>query len=478
MRRIDFIGNSNSYPLMILHGMRALGVDAHLHLIHEGPLNAPENLYPQYADQYPDWIHDWRSPDMLSHSPERIAAVRAATRGADALVLNNDAVFLGAEETRPYFCILTGSDLLIYADPQMCRSALDAKIPQPACFPAVAYKCRWIIFLMQQRSAIRSASGYCFFPKGTIARGDALLDNLGAAPELRISFLISDMDNLPGSPQPENALLRIVCTARLTWDKSAPPFHTDLDYKGTDLLLKGFARFLQSGRRAELRLFRKGCHIKETEALLKSLGITDAVQWQAEMTQHDFLRQLEHADIVVDSLSDSHIGMAAADAMSIGRPVLCNSPDHALWDLKEAFPCCHARTEEAVYEWLVKLHDRPSLRKEIGDKSREFASRHFSNHKAASRVLDALRTPRPEPLEALVYEKLMASDCFGAIEKLMKDSETARAFNALLSSKNVDLPRLHDLLGRSSLARTAIRLMLHIEPGARKLYKLLSARSR
>ncbi|MDR3362255.1 MAG: glycosyltransferase [Desulfovibrio sp.] len=393
--RIDIIGNANNYPLALVRGLRGLAFDAHLHLTMSGMLNAPENRYSAYADTYPEWIHDWRGlGDTLWSSPAMMEAVRRESAAADALVLNYDAVSLGATEARPYFCLLTGTDLMVFADPHELKNEIrppDASVLEH--YPNRAYVRNWVEFCLRQRSAIRQAEGYSFFPRGCFPQADEVLVSLGAFPERQHSFLLTETDELTFCPPRVGDRLRIILGARLTWDRTAKPYRTELDYKGSDIFLRGFADFIRQGGKAEARLFRKGDHVRQTEELANELGLSAFVRWSDELNQKEFLEALRVADVMVDQIGKSHIGMGVVDSMSLGRPVIASAPDYKAWNWPCPLPICHADNAEDVCAWLDKLASNPALRGEIASRSRTFAEGHFSPGSVASRVAASLRQP-------------------------------------------------------------------------------------
>jgi len=356
-------------------------------------LNAPENRYPMYADAYPEWIHDWRNlSDTLWSSPAMIEAVRQGSASADALILNYDAVSLGATETRPYFCLLTGTDLVYYADPRAIKGEfVPPDISVLEHYPNRAYVRNWVEFCLRQRSAIRQAEGYSFFPRGHFQQADEVLTSLGASPERQLSLLLSETDELAFSPSQPGDCLRVIYGARLTWDRTAKPSWSDLDYKGSDTFLRGFADFVQQGGMAELTLFRKGAHVRQTEEMVGALGISASVRWSDELNQQDFLDALRAADVVVDQIGKSHVGMVVTDSMSLGRPVIATAPNYKAWNWPTPLPICHADNAEDVAVWLNKLASNPVLRDEIASQARNFAEEHFSPSSVARRLVASLR---------------------------------------------------------------------------------------
>lgn len=422
--RIDVVGNANNYPLMVARGLRELGYDAHVHLTMRGQLNAPENRYAEYAGGYPPWIHDWRAlGEPLWYTPKMLAAVREESRAADALIYNYDAVFLGAEETRPSFCLLTGTDLLEFANPGKTESELILAPSNVSYWANRRYIQRWIDFCLRQRAAIRQAEGYSFFPRGLLEPADRILDSLGADPARQISILLSETGQLPFLAPQKRDGLTLLLSARLTWDRSAGKQWTSQDYKGTDIVLRGYAKFLSAGGKAVLTICRKGEHIPETERLAQELGIAEELEWHDELSQQDFLEAMKNADVVIDSIGEAHIGMGAVDAMSLGRPVIASAPQAALWGWPEDIPICNARSADEVAAWLEKLASDFGFRTKLAREGRRFAEANFSPRNAAARILDTLGRPVPKP-EGSLYRALSLCGVYdGEEDRLRAEAE-------------------------------------------------------
>lgn len=405
--RIDVIGNANNYPLALVHGLREIGFDAHLHLTMPGELNAPENRYAAYAHGYPDWVHDWRElGDALWCSSPMMKAVRKEAETAAALVLNYDAVSLGAEESRPYFCLLTGTDLLCFADPQKVRTQF---VPHDRAtlnhYPNRAYARSWIEFCLRQRSAVRHAQGYSFFPRGTLPSADEILESIGAAPERQLSLLITEVDAATPPVRRRVGPLQVLVGARLTWDRTSKPLQTELDYKGTDIILRGVAEFINHGGQADVLLFRKGVHIRQTEDLVKNLELSAYVHWRDEMRQIEFLNAVRNADIVVDAVGGAHIGMVTVDAMGAGKPVIATAPDFVAWNWPEPLPICNVHTASDIAVWLKKMATDPDSAMQIAVREKAFAEKYFSIQQAARRVITSLRRAA-QHRESILFQTL------------------------------------------------------------------------
>lgn len=408
--RIDVVGNANNFPLMLVHGLRKIGYDAHLHLTMQGQLNAPENRYPYYAGNYPEWIHDWRHfKYSLWYDEDMTQTVLDACRSADVLVLNYDAVNLGVYAQKPFFCLLTGTDLLTHADPDSFLESIKLN-PNPEQWDIInrSQARQAAEFCLRQREAIHMASGYSFFAYGLLPEAEKLLDGIGAKQEFRASLLMTEVDELTFEPRTRNtdAPLNIIMGSRLNWDKTSKPKLTDLDYKGNDIFIRAFARFIKAGHKATLTLFRKGMHIAQTESLINALGIADNINWHEECSQTDFLNAIRSSDIMADAIGEAHIGMVALDSMTIGRPVIASAPNYKPWGWDRPIPLCHSVNEEDVLNWLLKLAEDKNFYDKIALDARKFAEDNFSPEFAARKVLAKLSSGRPPDSEAKLFDIL------------------------------------------------------------------------
>lgn len=392
---IVVFGNTNNYPLRLVQALRELGHDATLIVDRKEPLHRPESLLPEYASGYPEWIVDFShlsEDDYVGPSP-RIAQVVSMMESADGLILNSIGPSLLPFVDRPAISFLTGSDLNYYAnfdtvgnraqgyDPAFRRSAaarLDARL--------------WTNFIQRQREGILRSIAVSYFHRGMIPVDDALLESIGVSDEQRMFiYMCRDLPEPPPPARNERPIL--FCGTRLTWKKPIPPGVSPLDYKGTDVMIRGVALFREkTGMDFHLRIFEKGLHIKETHELARELGLDDCITWLPEIPIRDFYKELERADICFEQLGESCVGMVGLDAMAMGKPVIANAHP-AIWrqHLGREWPICHALTPEEVCKHLESLVPNPRPRSEIGKQSSVFVRRHFSPQANARQCLDRLK---------------------------------------------------------------------------------------
>lgn len=403
--KIGFFGNTNNYPFMLARAFRRLGHDVRFVVNRPDALHRPESRYADIPRRYPDWIHD-ASPldtiDVVLPTPKR-ARVLELLQDCDAVILNELGPALLPKLRRPAIVLLTGSDLEYYADPRSLESYRRSNRIMPV------WK-RWILELLlnrtirAQRNGIRLAETINYFGRGLVPDGDRLLEDIGVNTSRRVFFMMTDVDELTYTRPPKNGQIRVFCATRLTWKKPIAPGRCELDYKGSDIMIRGLAMFLhKTSVPLDIRLVRKGMHVRETEQLIDEEGIGRYVTWKEEMTQSAVLDEFRAADIVFEQLGQSVVGMAGLDAMAVGRPVIANGRSEIMEAAIGApSPICQACTPEEVCGQLERLVFDEAEREHVGRASRAYVERYFSADRAAKLCLERLQVSDLMPANALV----------------------------------------------------------------------------
>jgi glycosyltransferase involved in cell wall biosynthesis len=385
--KIGLFGNTNNYPFILAEALRALGQDAVLILTSKELLHRPDSLVPKFRSGYPDWIvdaSDLQELDYLFSSPN-LKPVIDRLSACDALLLNYVGPSMLQMLQRPAIALLTGSDLDHYADPDMVTARTQAWDPAyKASREGESYTHLLEDFIQRQRWGIQNAIAVRYFPRGLVPAGDRLLDELGVADNERI-FLAAVDQRVKWVSAPHNQPLRIFCATRLTWKLPVEIGRSTLDYKGSDIMIRGLAIFYRTtGTRLDIQLVRKGLHVKELEALIAEEGLADQVTWSDEMSLTETWDRFAISDIVFEQLSDSAIGMAGLDAMATGRPVIGNARRNMFEiEFGEAPPICQAKTSEEVSAQLKRLVSSREERERIGAAGRRYVEKHYNPLRAA-----------------------------------------------------------------------------------------------
>ncbi|HKS58444.1 MAG TPA: glycosyltransferase [Steroidobacteraceae bacterium] len=389
--KIGFLGNTNNYPFALATALRDLGHEIVFVVDRAEPLHRPESVDPGLRGAYGDWLHDvapLRVRDALlpTHKNRRVIAL---LRDVDALVLNGSGPSFWPALRRPAIVILTGSDLDLYGDARALRSAVRSSrrvLVAALRHPLVAR------FGQLQRAGISGALAVEYSFPGMLPHGDALLQKLGVASDQRRCYMLTDLAALLPQPQPNNERLRIFSATRLNWVQPMPPGSSVLDAKGTDVMLRGIARWLErTGREVEVRLVKKGLHVAETIECVRALGLERRITWLEQMPLRVLHEEFMAADVVLDHFGAGSIGVAARDAMALARPVVANvKPEIFRTHLGEEIPVLQAASEVEIAAQLERLAADPALRAQLGIASRAFAERHFSPVVAARDVVATL----------------------------------------------------------------------------------------
>jgi glycosyltransferase involved in cell wall biosynthesis len=391
--KIGFFGNTNNYPFILARAMRQLGHEVLFVINRPEPLHRPEARYADMQIPYPEWVRDVGTVnprDVVRSSASRTAAVKLLA-GCDAVILNELGPALLPRIGRPGIALLTGSDLMTFAD---YKSVANFEVSRGNSLIRKLYG-RWLgtRIICAQRAGIAEATAVgCYLAKGMHAPADVLFNDIGVRDQQRFFFMMTDTDRHAGAPAPKNSILRVVCVTRHEWLKPLTQGLTEIDDKRSDVMIRGIGLFHRtSGRRLDIRLVKKGSSYEASMRLAESEGIADQITWMNEMPQAQASAELRQADIVFEQFGVSGIGMSALEAMSLGRPVIMNArPEIYEPILGCKSPICQARTPEEVCGHLEALTKDAGERERVGQASREYVERFFSARAAAKTFLQRL----------------------------------------------------------------------------------------
>ncbi len=410
--KIGFLGNANSYPFMLAKALRRLGHEVLFVIDRAELLNRPENRYDEFNPPYPDWIYDaspvdwWSDPQTFfelikigfcSICPPRASDIVKRLKGCDFVILNQYGPSLAPFIGRPSFAMLTGTDLQQLANFRAFSSELD-KIGSTLNPKSLLIKLVYTKFVRRlidlQRQGIRDSVAVSYFARGLLPEADSLLEEIGVQDSQRVFILMTDLEKIPLEPLPQNSITRLFNVSRLTWKKPLPPEPViELDYKGTDVMIRGIGLFWRkTGISLDIRLVKKGAHVAETMQLINDEGLSGQVTWLEEMSQVEVLNEYRNADIVFDQLGMGMIGMGTLDAMAMGRPVIANGRPEIVEPFTGVIsPLCQAVTAEEVCLHLEYLVPERKVREQVGIDSRVYVEKYFSAESAATICLERMQ---------------------------------------------------------------------------------------
>lgn len=392
---IAMFGNTNNYPLLLAQGLRLLGHNVRLVLNRKELLHRPEARYPEWAAAYPDWIVDCSNlsdEDIAFETPAIDQVVHHLTHNVDLVILNDVGPALASYLRLPHAVVLTGSDLAYYAnfdslemrtkiwDPEFKRSLQGRR-----------YLRRMADLVARQRDGILGAEVVCYGQRGLVPSGDKILDGIGVRDERRLMLHFSNTIDLKVQPLAENNKLIILCGSRVVYRPDHNLALSAMDFKGTDVLLKGFALYCRRGGKGELRLPRKGQDLHAAIALISQLAIEERVRWLDEMPLSSFYKEMTAADLVCDQFGSSYPGMVTTDAYALGRPVMAKlRPEIFSQRFPESLPGFNAETPEQIADHLMTMEKDRNVLADMGCKSRAYADAYLSPESMAKQLLDKL----------------------------------------------------------------------------------------
>jgi glycosyltransferase involved in cell wall biosynthesis len=416
--KIGCFGNNNNYPFLLAEALRELGHDVVLFVNKRGRLDRPESRDPGlFGTGYPDWVVDVAASseqDWIALQPS-VGPVLDRLAACDALILNDLGPSLQPLLDKPAITFLTGSDLDYYASLDTPALRLIGASPQYRDSPGGrAHAAQLHEFVERQRQGLRASVAVNWALPGLFPASERLLAEIGVTPQQLVNLQMADLRRIAPSPPPHNDPPRVLCATRLTWKLPVAAGRSELDYKGSDLMVRGLGRFhRRTGRPLDIRLVRKGQHLDETEQLLAEEGLQDQVTWCDEMALAELWREFGRSDLVFEQLGGSIVSMVALDVMAAARPVVGNTrPDVATVFSAADSPICQARTADEVAEQLQRLCGDRALRERLGGAGRAFVERHFSPERAARTCLQRFEQHVTVPGRSRQYflQRLAAAD--------------------------------------------------------------------
>ncbi len=391
---IAIFGNTNNYLLLLAQGLRLLGHNVRLVINRKERLHRPESRYPEWENNYPEWVVDCSylsDDDIAFETPAIDQAVHQLTHNIDFVILNDIGPALAGYLRTPHAVVLTGSDLAYYAnfdslqvrasmwDPEFRRSLQGRR-----------YLRRMADLIAHQRDGILGAEVVCYGQRGLVPEGDQMLDGIGVSDERRLMLHFSNTIDLQAQPEVKNNKLTILCGSRIVYRPQHNPNLSAMDFKGTDVLLMGFALYCQRGGNGELRLPRKGQDLQAAIDLASELAITERICWLDEMSLVQFYEEMISADLVCDQFGSSFPGMVSTDAYALGRPVMAKlRPEIFSQRFPEPLPGFNAETPEQIADHLMMIEKNRGVLVDMGRKSRAYAEAYLSPESMAKQLLES-----------------------------------------------------------------------------------------
>ena len=134
------------------------------------------------------------------------------------------------------------------------------------------------------------------------------------------------------------------------------PLHLSVHEKGNDILITGFAKFIQenSSVKACLVLFDYGMDVDAAKRLVKELGIESKVIWMPKMYRKEIMYGLKNSDVGCGQFINSWLTCGVVnETLALGKPLLHYRND-ALYEknMEWLYPVLNSHTADEVYDAL------------------------------------------------------------------------------------------------------------------------------
>ena len=166
--------------------------------------------------------------------------------------------------------------------------------------------------------------------------------------------------------------------ARQHWDPEVR--HPNWE-KGNDILIRGFAEFLeQTDRKAGLVMVRWGKSLEQTDALLRELGIEDRVKWVEPLPHRRMSEMVLATEVVADQFHIGAFGSLTPKGLMLGRPVLLKLDEEVHeWCFEEMPPVINTATPGEVAAGLLEMRTNPDRYRELAEASSRWYQQYHSN---------------------------------------------------------------------------------------------------
>jgi hypothetical protein len=169
------------------------------------------------------------------------------------------------------------------------------------------------------------------------------------------------------------------------------PLRHDWQVKGTDVYIRALPKLVDELGNDDFRIImtRWGKQIQESEALSKTLGVANLIEWTEPLHRHQLQRMLKSVDILCDQIMLPHFGATAPEGIASQVPVIMSyDPQSTAWLIPEPAPILSAFNVEQVIE-SVKKALNPDWLREYKLNAQEWIDKYHNTNIVVQRHLEA-----------------------------------------------------------------------------------------
>lgn len=381
--KICFVGNTNNLCHIIARGFAERGFHVTHVIDRREILHRPEGRYSKVE------LNKFKNLEIVDIAPIRFRdavlgfrkkkQIGAILRKSDAAIFTGfSPAILGLSHERSCF-VLAGSDLTFATNwKTLLQGSRNPHFDFITGRPLLSLVLR--LTSARQRKLIWEASAFVTHPRGQFIDGEKSLAEINPKGR-RLDLRVIEVPKLSGPTRSDIAILRVFCSARLSWVAGKFDGRGSLDLKGVDTLLNGVRKFLDHGATGiQLVLTKKGPDLLETQELVKALGLDQFVVWLPELSQLEVFEEYLSADVVVDTLGPSTTGMAVLEALAMGKPVIARVNED------DPSPILRASGSDDVAYLLSRLLRDAEFRTQCSSRGVEFVRQICSVEQAVEQI--------------------------------------------------------------------------------------------
>lgn len=144
--------------------------------------------------------------------------------------------------------------------------------------------------------------------------------------------------------------------------------------KGVDLLIRAFARLLESVPDALLTLIGKGVDLEVLKALVKELGCEHAIFFPGSVPYESVPAEMVRHDVFILPTRLDVFGLVVAEAVACGLPVICSCYAGVAIDMvKENGLIIDPENTEEMASAMEKMARNPEMRQRMADSGKILA---------------------------------------------------------------------------------------------------------
>ncbi len=377
-------------------------IEAHLYVsTRDAAASRPENADPSLAGHLPEWVHDgnWITPTTVL-APWRAPITRELAR-YDLLIVSGPGPIFAQWAGRPWCWYVTGADLTVKPFPLTFLS----------WYGSWGHRAGEVVGGFWQRRAARRVDRMWIQPFAPMIDAARRLHVPPAVLSERFPPLVVDTDAFRPDPVPSEGadpvLARMAAAGLTVFHPSRLVIHDEPrlrrtgQWKGNDVLVRGFARMAASGQVADPLLVLPDStasrDVDEVRALVEALGIGDHVLWARPprpegFDRDDMIRLYQASDVVADDFGVGWFGFVTLEGLASGKPVLSYVDEQPMARLyPDGHPIVSARTETEVAEALVALGRDPARRRALGEEGRAWVVAHHGAGQARRSYVEGVR---------------------------------------------------------------------------------------